>query len=88
MAVNNYNCSSFVGHLIVMSLLLFRFLNAVNRDNGSLKLDFNSESLPRSDNSSGRLETLGIYRSFSFFLRGNAKFIPSPGRTSSLGCRV
>ena len=35
--------------LIVMSLFLFRFLNNVNRDNGSLKLDFNSESLPKSD---------------------------------------
>ena len=68
--------------LIVMSLLLFRFLNVVNRDNGSFKLDFNSESLPKSDNSSGRLETLERYRRLSFLLGGNAKFKPTQVKSS------
>ena len=74
--------------LIVMSLLLFRFLNVIKRDNGSLKLDFNSESLPRSDNSSGCLETFERYRRFSFLLGGNAKFKQSPSKTVSLGRSV
>ena len=72
--------------LIVMSLLFIRFLNAVNRGHGSLKLDFNSESLPRSDKRSGRLETLERYRRLSFLLGGNAKFKPNLSNTFSLGC--
>ena len=57
-----------------MNLLLQWFLNTVNRDILSLEIYGNSESLPRIDKSSGRMENLERYMRLSFLLGGNVKF--------------